>query len=130
MSWMEVQDRICVVLPWLLSIGLWTAWWLCGVNWKKAWPVLARGAWAPFLLLFLISAGAWSRLDPRPLPFGAWFEVPNFPWKLVAVGLLASVALLAGWLQGVLGWTPQEVAVEPPPAEHGHGHADHGHEHH
>ena len=37
--------------------------------------------------------------------------------------LLAALTLLCGWLQGLLGWTPAEVNLEPPVAvEHGHGH--------
>src|SRR5262245_36577162 len=40
----------------------WVAWWLFAVNWKKAWPVLAEGAWAPLVLLILVGALVWSRL--------------------------------------------------------------------
>jgi len=41
--------------------------------------------------------------------------------------LLAGTALICGWLQTVLKWTPGEIHFDPP--AHGHGH-DHGHAHH
>ena len=55
--------------------------------------------------------------------------IPNFWWQLGSVSLLASLALFSGWLQGVMGCTPPEYAVEPPAGEHGHDHG-HGHGHH
>jgi hypothetical protein len=111
-------------LRWLLLIG-WVAWWLWGVNWSKAWPVLARGAWVPLLLALVFVALVWSRLEPTPYEGIPGVTVPNFWWQLVAVSLLAGVALICGWLQGVLGWAPAEVDLEPPAPSHGHGHAHH-----
>jgi hypothetical protein len=52
--------------------------------------------------------------------------LPNFWSQLVAVTGLALLALFSGWLQGILGWAPAEISVEPPAAHHGHGH-HHGH---
>jgi len=114
----------------VLSMGhvlmiVWIAWWLWAVNWKKAWPVLARGAWAPAVLLVVVGALVWSRIAPSD--FGLGFMIlPNFWWQLVAVGLLAGVALFCGWLQGVMGWTPPEISLEPP-VVHDAGHGGHGH---
>jgi len=34
-------------------------------------------------------------------------------WQLGGVGLLVAVTLLCGWLQGVFGWTPAEINLEP-----------------
>jgi hypothetical protein len=96
------------------------AWWLWGVNWQKLWPTLARGAWAPLLLLTVIAALAWAEIAP-----GTWHGVPNFWWQLGASGLLVGLALFCGWLQGVFGWTPPEINLEP---ALGHNH-DHGHDH-
>ena len=111
-----------------LLVGVWTAWWLWAVNWKKAWPVLARGAWVPLTLIGVVLAAAWSRIDESNLTVAGGLTVPNVWWKFGVTALLAADALLAGWLQGLLGWTPPEIAVEPPPPEDGHhGHADHGH---
>jgi hypothetical protein len=104
------------VLPHVLGLLLWIIFWLWAVNWKKVWPVLAQGAWAPAVLLLVMAALAWSRMVP-----GA------FAWQLAEVGAAACVALFCGWLQGHFGWTPPEIALEPPPeADHSHGH-DHGH---
>lgn len=130
------------LFPFLLAIlpgGLWMAFWLWAVNWKKVWPVLADGAWAPCVLLGLVIALAWSRVVPVSHDF-LGFTLPNFWWQLGCVIALAACALFSGWLQAQLGFTPMEVAVEPA-AGHDHGHddghnheeapaANHGHAHH
>jgi hypothetical protein len=114
---------LTLALRWSLLI-VWIAWWLCGVNWHKAWPVLARGAWVPVVLLLLLTALVWSRLAPDSCTC-LGVAISNFWWQLGAVGLLAAVALFCGWLQGVFGWTPTEIDLEPPVTGdmHGHGHA-------
>jgi len=97
--------------------GLWCAWWLFCVDWTKAWPVLAKGGWAVCVLMAFLAALVWSALFPHR---------PNFWWQLGAVSLLAAAALVCGWLQGVLGWTPAEVTFDPPADAHdGHGHGGH-----
>jgi hypothetical protein len=48
--------------------------------------------------------------------------IPNFWWQLGGVGLLVGTALFCGWLQGVLGWTPEEIDLEPPVHAAAHGH--------
>jgi hypothetical protein len=116
-------ELLALGLQWSLLLA-WVAWWLWGVNWKKAWPVLARGAWAPAVLLLLVSALVWSRLTPSEGSFLGLITVPNFWWQLGAVGLLAALTLFCGWLQGVMDWAPAEISLEPPAptAHHGHGH--------
>jgi hypothetical protein len=111
-------------LAWSLLIA-WLAWWLLAVNWRRLWPVLAQGAWAPVLLLLVISAAVWSQIDPTDGYFLGFTSVPNFWWQLGDVLVLAALTLCCGWLQDQLGWTPAEVSLEPP-AEPAHGH-DHGH---
>ena len=97
----------------LLPLGLWIVLWLWTVNWQKLWPVLAHGAWAPAVLLLLIGAVVWSRIEP-------W----RFIWQLGVVAGLAILALFCGWLQGCFQATPAEVRIDPPAvADHGHGHA-------
>jgi hypothetical protein len=111
-----------LILGWSLLIA-WLAWWLWGVNWKKAWAVLAQGAWVPVLLVLVVSALVWSQMAPSDCTCLGFTTVPNFWWQLGAVGLLAAVTLFCGWLQGVFGWAPLEVDLEPPaPAAHDHGH--------
>ncbi len=109
---------------WLLLI-LWLAWWLLAVNWRKAWPVLGQGGWAPLVLLVLMVALAWSRLQPIPCDCLGFVTVPNFWWQLGYVALLVAVALFCGWLQGVLQWAPAEINLEPPAHGDDHGHAAH-----
>lgn len=97
----------------LLPLGLWIVLWLCAVNWQKLWRVLASGAWAPAVLLFLMGAVVWSRLSPG-----------RFAWQLGIVAALAVLALFCGWLQGRMRWTPREISVEPPVvSDEGHGHS-------
>jgi hypothetical protein len=113
---------------WLLLI-VWVVWWLFGVNWKRAWPTLAQGAWAPVVLLMLLSALVWSQIAPSEYAGLGFLTIGNFWWQLGGVALLVGVALFCGWLQGVFHWEPAELNLEPPaPAAHGHGHdAAHGH---
>ena len=106
------------LLPWLPA-GLWCAWWLWCVNWKRAFPVLKKGGWVVVVLVVLASALAWSGAFPSSGPFPR-LPLANFWWQLGACATLALVALFCGWLQGVLGWTPREVSLEPPPASHDH----------
>jgi hypothetical protein len=107
-----------LLLGWALLLA-WAAWWLKGVNWSRAWPVLAQGAWVGVVLLAVLGALAWSQIAPGELNLG-FTAVPNFWWQLGAVGFLVGGTLFLGWLQGILGWTPAEVALEP--AENGHSH--------
>lgn len=119
----SLMQAIGVAAPILLAF-VWIAWWLWAANWKRLWPVLAQGAWAPAVLLLLMAAVAWSRLQPGPCPF--LHVVPTFMWQLIAVAILAVVALICGWTQGRLGWAPPEISVEPPDAsDDGHGHVHH-----
>src|SRR5262249_49310853 len=110
---------------WVVWI-FWAAWCLWGINWYKARHVLAMGAWAPAILLILLTAIAWSRLDARPCQFLGTMTLPNFWWQLGYVSILAGIAMICGWLQTVLHWTPHDINLEPTPHRHGHGH-DHGH---
>jgi hypothetical protein len=106
---------------WVLWI-VWAAWCLWAVNWKKTRHFLAAGAWAPAILLVILVALVWSRIDAD-----AWLGLPNFWWQLGYVSLLAGLAMFCGWVQSVMHWTPHDINLEPP--AHGHGH-DHGHAHH
>jgi hypothetical protein len=109
-----VVELLRLGVHWSLLIA-WLAWWLWGVNWKKLWPVLSGGAWVPLVLLMVLGALAWSRISPT--------EYANFWWQLGAIGLLAAATFFCGWLQGVFGWTPAEINLEPPaPSAHGHAH--------
>jgi hypothetical protein len=117
-----VVELLRLGLHWWLVIA-WLAWWLLGVNWKKLWAALAAGAWAPLVLLMFLSALAWSRIAPSDCDCLTFVTVPNFWWQLGSVALLVSLTFLCGWLQGLLGWTPAEINLDPPaPSAHGHGH--------
>ena len=118
-------ELLALALTWSLLIA-WVAWWLLAVNWTKAWPVLARGAWAPLVLLMLVSALVWSRISPTDCGCLGFVTIPNFWWQLGAVGLLAAVTFFCGWLQGLFHWAPAEISLEPPAPDPSHGHA-HGH---
>lgn len=114
-----------LLLP-LLPVLLWMGFWLFVVDWRKVWPALTQGAWAPCVLLGVIAAAVWSRLDPDKCDCLGFVTVPNFWWQLGGVSTLAALALFAGWLQGQWHYQPPEIPIEPPPAEPGHAHA-HGH---
>ncbi len=112
-----------LALNWLLLIG-WVVWWLFAVDGKQARAVLARGAWAPVVLILLVAAYVWSQIAPT--------QTANFWWQLGVVCGLAALALFCGWLQGILGIVPPAVLVEPV-VPHGPGHEHpvgsiHGHD--
>jgi hypothetical protein len=123
----EWLAQVFAVLPWLLPGVLWCIWWLWGVNWKRAWPTLAQGGWAPVLLLMAVATMAWSRLQPGPCGCLGFVTIPNVWWQLGSVCALVAAALFCGWLQGYFGWAPPEYSLEPPPV-HGNGH-DHAFAH-
>lgn len=113
----------------LLPLIALIAWCLWGINWRKAWPVLAMGGWIPFVLIGIMAAMTWSLVFPRPAQVLGIMTLPNGLWQSCAVALLLCVVLFCGWLQTRLGWYPPEISLEPP-AHHGenhHGHDDHGH---
>ncbi|HYV36355.1 MAG TPA: hypothetical protein VE988_11660 [Gemmataceae bacterium] len=103
----------------------WVAWWLWGVDWNKAWAVLAKGGWAVVVLLTIVAALVWASISPSSLDILDLVTLGNFWWQLGAVTVIVLVALLCGWVQGVMGWAPAEINLEPPV----HAHADH-HGHH
>jgi hypothetical protein len=101
-------------IPFWPLVVVWLAWWLGAVNWRKVWPVLASGGWTAVVLLALVAALGWSQLAKSPGEILGFGPIPNFWWQLADVTLLVLSALLCGWLQGVFGWTPAEVNLEPP----------------
>ena len=116
-------EILVLVGGWVFSVALaiaWFAWWLGGVNWGKLWPVLQRGAWVVVVLLVLTTALVWSQIAPTG-------DDGNFWRQLGWVSLLTALTLFCGWLQGVLGWAPAEIELEPVETAGGH---DDGHGHH
>ncbi len=106
--WNLLVQLILLGLQYLLLVG-YIAVTLLAINWKRTWPILAQGAWAPLVLIILISAQAWTFLEPS---YGYW-------WHLGGVVLLVGGAMFNGWLQGILGWTPADLNFDPPESEEG-----------
>ncbi len=111
-------------LLYVLPTVLWIVWWLFGVNWKRLWPFLSRGARAPLVLLVLVCTQAWALVAPGPCDCLVFVTIPNYWWQLGCVTSLVLIALLCGSLQLYMGWTPPEYPVNPAPAGH------HRHHHH
>src|SRR5262245_37608167 len=105
----NLGPSLAVALP----LAAWCAWWLWGVNWRKCWPALARGAWAPAALLAVVATMVWMRVQAMDYSLMGWATIPNGWWQAGAVAGLVAVALFCGWLQGHYGWTPPEIPVEP-----------------
>ncbi|HEY7329123.1 MAG TPA: hypothetical protein VH592_15885 [Gemmataceae bacterium] len=113
---------LLALLPW----ALWCVFWLFAVNWRKAWPMLAAGGWAPALLLLVMASMAWAMIDARPCNWLGSLVVPNGWWQLGFLSTLAALAFVCGWLQGYFAWTPPEISTEPPLETHDH-HDAHAH---
>lgn len=125
-QWTTLRQFGAAALVLAATLIAWLAWWLAAVNWRRLWPVLAQGAWLPLVLMLFLAALVWSRIRPTEYLLFGTLPVANYWWQLFVIGLLTGLAFLCGWLQGVLGWTPAEVEVEPPPAGgHAEAHATH-----
>lgn len=105
---------------WLLIV--WVAWWLLAVNWPKTWRVLARGAWLPVVLIVVMGAITLSQVFPRAYSIPGAIVIPNFWLQLLELSCLVAVTFFCGWLQGVFGWTPAELDLNPPAPAGGHAH--------
>jgi hypothetical protein len=122
--------QVLGILLWLVPLAVWIVWWLGAVNWQKAWPALRQGAWLGVVLIVFLATLAWSEIDPTPTQISDLGAIPSFWVRLSCVGGLAALALFCGWLQGVLGWIPPEIEVDPPETSADHGHStQHGHAH-
>ena len=84
------------MLTLLLPVALWCAFWLWAVNWKKAWPVLAQGGWAPVVLLMFTITLAWSRIAKEPYDGLGFVMIPSFWWQLGTVMFLVALAFFCG----------------------------------
>ena len=112
-------------LIYLALLSVWVGWCLGAIDWRKLWPRLADGAWAPLVLLTLMIAGVWSWISPGACTC-LGITIPSLWWHLLATALLVGLGLVCGWLQILAGWHPTEVELHPA-AVHGQGHEDHGH---
>ncbi len=117
-----IVDILLLALSWSLVL-FWLAWALWGLNWRKLFPTLAQGAWAPVVLLALVTALTWAFIDPTPLTL-AGVTIAPYWGHVVAVTLLLAATAFCGWLQLLLGWHPPEIELEPAPAA-GHDHDGH-----
>lgn len=116
-----------VQLGWKASLLIgWIAWWLLGVNWQRVWPVLGQGAWVPALLTGILTALICSQAIPySSICLGVVRVANTFWWQLGVMGMLMISALLCGWVQGIFGWAPGEVELQPTPTPAEHGHTEH-----
>jgi hypothetical protein len=99
-----------------LLVVAWFTWWLLAVNWARLWEFLAQGGWVVLLLTMLAGAAAWSQIAPSDYECLGFVTISNFWWQLTAVTLLALETLFCGWLQGITGWQPPQIDLEPPPS--------------
>lgn len=101
-------------------------WALFAIDWRKLRPVLVQGGAIPLVMLAFLIVGVWGGIAPATLNL-VGFDVPNFIWQGVAVGVGVGLLLFCGWLQERAGWFPHEVELFPV-AAHGHDHhGGHGH---
>lgn len=112
---------------WLIGLLLFFLFFLFAVNWQRLWPILREGGVIPLTLLLVLVALVWSQVAPENVSLFGVASIGNFWWQVVVVGLVSSLACLAGWLQERYSWFPPEIALEPQGA-HGHDHHSQHHE--
>jgi hypothetical protein len=120
MNW-SLPDWLPQATPSVLKVALlvlFVGWWLWGVNWRKAWPVLAEGGWMPLVLIGIMAAFVWSRIWPSTAILFGLFAVPNVLWQLGTVTLVIGLILFCGWLQTRYRTYPPEISLDPPPPSH------------
>jgi hypothetical protein len=120
----EALLRVVGVLNALLPGGLFTAFCLLAIDWRKAMPVIRAGGWLPLVLLGMMAAFVCSLVWPSPAIVLGMILVPNFLWQLGSAAVLLGVALTCAVLQARYGWAPPEIDLEPPAHVH---HDDHDH---
>jgi hypothetical protein len=118
-------DVLGRILLRLMPVVVFIVWCLWGIDWRKAWPTLAAGAWVPFVLIGGMAAAVWALVFPMPHMLFGMVTLPNGMWQFAVVAILMCLALLCSWLQGRLGWYPPEITFTPPPPAPLHDHAAH-----
>lgn len=118
-SWRPVVDLLNALLPG----GLFTAFCLWAIDWRKAMPVLRAGGWIVLVLLGVMAALVCSLVWPSQAIVLWVVPVPNFLWQLGSAAVLIAVALICARLQETYGWFPPEIEIEP--AHVGHDEHDH-----
>lgn len=112
----------------LLPLGVLVVWFLLAVDWKKAWPVLAAGGWAPLVLIALMGAAVWSFVVPGSIQLPVIGSISSGVWHFIAAAFLVGVVLFCGWLQSRSAYAPPEFNLDEP--AHHHGEHEHHHAHH
>ena len=116
---MSLQNRHLIMA--LVALALVAICCLWAINWRKAWPVLRAGGWIALVLLTVMTAYAWMLARPSSLNV-AGVTLPNYLWQLIAVSLMVGFGLFCGYLQGVQGWEPEVISLDPPEHSEPHGH--------
>jgi hypothetical protein len=73
----------------------------------------------------IVAALVWSQMVPSDCRCLGTITVANFWWQLEALALLVAATMFCGWLQGLFGWAPTEIDLDPPVVGH---HAVHDHD--
>jgi len=125
-SWWAENGRLVARIALIAVLAAWCLW---AVDWRKAWPVLAAGGWAPLVLIGIIAAAVWSLIWPVPATFFGTFTIRNGFWQPMVVGLLVGLILFCGWLQSRWTYAPPEFNLDEP-AHTVHDASAHDHAHH
>ena len=88
------------VTPWIPLLA-WIAFWLCAVNWRKLYPILAKGGIIGVVFTGLMAILVWSSIS---VPEGGThslfgLEVSNVVGKMIYVTSLIVIAFLCGSVQ-------------------------------
>ncbi|MER3416658.1 MAG: hypothetical protein C4297_10660 [Gemmataceae bacterium] len=123
-----VVGLVVLVLQFFFA-AVWIGWWLLAADWRRLWPVLGKGAWAPVVLLILIIGLAWSAIVPADFVVFGVVVIPVGLAQLSAVAGWVAIALFCGWLQRVWGIEPAGLDFESvEQTSPGHAPEDQGHQ--
>jgi hypothetical protein len=122
-DWWNTSGRIWIKLVLVLLLAIWC---VAAVDWRRLWPVLAAGGWAPLVLIGIMVGAVALMIWPKSIELTPGWMIPIGMWQFGGAGLLVCLVLFCGWVQTRIGYAPPVIDLDEPSHAAG-GHDDHGH---
>ena len=72
-DWWNTSGRIWIKLVPVLLLAIWC---VAAVDWRRAWPVLAAGGWAPLVLIGIMAGAVALMIWPKSIELGGGLMIP------------------------------------------------------